>query len=258
MNKNEQLAKEEKEFSEYYSKIFSEILHLYQNHKFEESLKILDEEINQPYVPSEYLSQMLDLKNDVEKTLGNESFKEKFQNMSKLQIWNEIYDEDKNKLNISYFELLIEKYNETLDEMDITIIQKIFLNKKISNYDKVLIIQLICDLKVEHTFEIYNEYLDKISVFSPIEYLDTTLSQLKEISDAISQIYLQDPTKTEIASNLLYVLHIKLMPGCINFNIHDIINTLKNITNSFFSEEVIEDNQITEMLSDFIKIEEDE
>ncbi|MGL4950926.1 MAG: DUF3196 family protein [Mycoplasma sp.] len=252
-----QKKKENDELQEYYSELTLKILALYQEKKFEEALAIVEEEISQPYVPNEFLIQFIDLQNDIEKIISNNTFEKEFSDMTKLQIWNKIFDEKNNKVDVSFINLLLEKYNNTLDEIDISIIQKILRNKKIDNIDKSLIIQILCELDNKETFKIYNNVSHKEFNFSQKTFLETTFKQLQEITKELENIFIQDPSRLELSINLLHVLHVKFIPVCIDFPNHDIINTLKNITNSLFGDEVIEGNQITQMLSEFINFEDE-
>ncbi|MGL4948034.1 MAG: DUF3196 family protein [Mycoplasma sp.] len=252
------LTKEQSELDQYYSNLIIEILGLYQSKNFEKALAIIEEELNQPYIPGDILTQLLELRNDIEKIVSNDRFEQKFSDMNKLEIWNNIYNEDDSTFDISFFNLLLEKFQNELDEVDLSIIQKIFLNKNISNLDKWTIIHTLNELGISHEFKLYNDHFKKVISFSIEKYNNEPKEQLKEIMKSLENEFIQDPSKFQIAIDLLMVIHIKFIPDCIEFSNHDIIITLKNIVNSFFGEEAIEENQISEMLSEFIKMEDDE
>lgn len=240
-----------KNLNEYYADIAQKVLELVKDEKFSEALSILDEELDQPYIPADFYHNLNQIKLDIECQLKEEEYSQKVANLSKLEIWNLVYDEKQHKFDDVYFNILLSKYNNELDDIDFALINKIFVDKKIDNVSKSIMINNLRELKINHTFSLYNSFLDKLFDFNPMLNFELD-EQVVEIANKIDEIFLKDPSKSEIALSLLQVLATKFIPKRIMFDNNDIINTVVNMTNSLFSEENIIENEISNILKEYI------
>ncbi len=240
-----------KKINDYYADIVEKVLKLVNEEKYEEAIDVLNEELDQPYIPTDFFHNLNQIKNDIELQLKENNYNKKVSNLSKLEIWNLVYDEKKHKFDEVYFNVLLSKFNDELDEIDLSIINKIFNDKRVDNVSKSIMINNLRDLKVNHTFKIYNNFLDETFKFNPIVNLELD-RQVVELANKIEEVYLKNPSKSEIALSLLQVLATKFMPIKIKFDNNDIINSVVNITNSLFSEEDIIENEISNILKEYI------
>lgn len=240
------------EIEQYYSNISQQTIALITEKKYEQAINILNEELNQPYIPYDIYEKLLQSKLDIEKMLLEDTYIKKFDSLTKREIWSQVYNENNNFIDISYISILLEKYENEFDDYDVTMINDILNNKKINNVDKWLLIELISQLKLNYSFSMYNSFLDKKISFN-LETLQTSQDQLVIIAKELSNLLAKQPSELEIALQLLQALHTKFIPNEISFNNHDIINTLKNVVLALFNHEQLVTNDITKLLKEFLE-----
>lgn len=246
--KNEQ----NNEIDQYYSDISQQIIVLIKEKKYIQAINILNEELNQPYVPYDIYERLNQSKIDIERMQIEESYDKKFNLLTKREIWNQIYNEANHFIDISYISILLEKYEHEFNDYDVTMLNNILNNKHINNVDKWLLIELILQLKLDYPFSMYNSFLDKKMSFN-LETLTGGQQQLAMIAKELTNILAKQPSELEIALQLLQALYTKFIPNQISFNNHDIINTLKNVVLALFNHEQLVENEITKLLKEFLE-----
>lgn len=241
-----------KNINEYYTSICKDILKLIQEQKYNNALVIIDSELEQPYIPTEYYQKLIQIRDDTIFEQKDVEYEKKISNMSKLEIWNKIYDEKKHAFDDVYFNLLLTKYGEEFDKTDFSIIEKIFCDKKIDNVSKSILFNFLQSAKMDYEFNFYNNYLNQMFKLNPI--IQTELNkQVIILCKELEKHFAKNISKSEIAISLIQVLATKFVPNKIHFNNSDIIKSVINITNSLFGEEQIKSNDITDILDNYIK-----
>lgn len=240
-----------KTIKEFYSEVVKKILDLVNKEEFDKALEILDEELSQPYVPNELYHNLNQIKIEIEQQLTENKYNNKVAKLSKLEIWNFVYNEKTHKFDNVYFNILLSKFNEQFDDVDYAMINKIFLDKKVDNVSKSIMIHDLREMKVNHDFDLYNDYLNKTFKINPFKNIELD-EQVVKLANELDEIFSKNPSKSEIALSLLQVLATKFIPQTIKFNNNDIIKTVVNMTNSLFSEEDIIENEISSILREYI------
>ncbi len=241
-----------KNINEYYTSICKDILQLIQEQKYNEALAIIDAELEQPYIPTEYYQKLIQIRDDTIFEKKEVEYENKINSMSKLEIWNKIYDEKKHVFDDVYFNLLLNKYGEEFDKTDFAIIEKIFSDKKLDNVSKSILLNFLQSSKIDYEFNFYNNYLNDFFKINPIIQTDLN-KQVIDLCKELEKHFAKNISKSEIAISLIQVLATKFVPNNIHFNKNDIINSVINITNSLFGEEQINKNDITDILDSYIK-----
>lgn len=240
---------------EYYAKVSQQIIALMKEQKFIEAIKILDEEMEQAYIPFEIMENFIKTRSDIDQLVREQTYENKFLNASRNEMWNYIYNQNKHTLDTSLFVVYLNKW-KLLDEMDKAFINQIFTDKTIPNVDKTNFFQILVgyhnDDGTSFEYHWYNDYLKKEFIINE-NVCNTYNNQLKILVNALEKNFMKDPSRSSIAVDLVYALHTKFIPMPINFDNNDIINTLKNITNALFNDEQIIKNSITVLLKEFLE-----
>ncbi len=237
---------------QYYSDISLKLIDLIKQEKYEEALDVIDDELEQPYVPNSILVSFMKTRKEIEIQLAQSKYDEEIDEMSKFEMWNKIYDEKNHKIDIVFINILLEKFGEELDEIDFAVINKIFKDKKISNVDKSHLLFILLDIDAQYKFTLYNNYLNKEFSFVPKDIVNSFIPR-EETVKKLEEVFMKDPSKLEIAYNLLQLLSSQYIPEEIPFSDDEIVDSISDLVNSFFGDSLNQENKITEMLSKLLE-----
>ena len=237
---------------QYYSDISLKLIELIKEEKYEDALAIIDEELDQPYLPNSILVSFLKTRKEIEIQLAQSKYDQEIDSMNKFELWNKIYDEKNHKIDIVYINILLEKFGEELDEVDFAAINKIFKDKKINNIDKSHLLFILFEIDAQYEFTLYNNYLNKEFTFIPRDVVEKFIPRentLKKLEDS----FMKDPSKLEIAYNLLQLLSSQYIPEEIPYDDDEIVQSITDLVNSFFDGSLEHQNEITKLLSNLLE-----
>ncbi len=184
----------------------------------------------------------------------NESiYENEINGLSKLQIWDKIHNAKDNKIDLVYLNLFLSRFENELDDTDLSIMQKIFKDKKLPNTEKTILVSCLVDMNLDHDFEYYNPSLKKTYSFNPTKLSHSSGSKKSDdIFSKLEQHYLKDPSKLQIAASLLQVLIIETFPDEFNFEDTLTTDTIINVVDSLFNQTKIIDNEVSRILKPHI------
>lgn len=240
-------------FDDYFAKMSEDIIIYIKEEKYDEALDLINSELEQPYIPNDHYMNLINTKNELESMLNEKKYNSEIDSLTKLQVWDKIYNFEKETIDEVYLNLFFVKFENEIDEVDFSIMQKIFLNKKLDNVQKTILISSLITNNVSHTFDYYNSYT-KIETNIDFTNFDSKLGveQSEILFKKLEDFFLKDPSKFQIAQALIQILLIQFFPNKINFLIEDIVSTIINIVKSLFGEEKIKDNKISEIIVKYI------
>lgn len=236
----------------YYAQVSQTIIKLIKATEYQAALELIDNELAAPYIPINFYNYFLQTKTDVEKLFREQEFQKDLSNATKLQMWNKTFNTQTAHVDLAYLNLMLDKYADQIDELDLVMFQQILNHKKVDNSDKTYLISILKELGVDHTFELWNSFLKTSFMINP-KLVVLPNEQVVGIASSLEEHFFKDPSKLEIALNLLQVLQIKFFPNQINFPINDIINTIINVTNALFGNTTLMSNSITNLFEEFLK-----
>ncbi len=240
------------DLKQYYSDISLKIISLIKEEKYEDALDIIDDELEQPYVPNSILVSFTRTRKEIEIQLAQSKFDSEIESMTKFEMWNKIYDEKKHKVDIVFLNILLEKFGEEFDELDFAVINKIFKDKKISNLDKSHLLFIIFDFDPDYKFTLYNNFLNKEFSFIPREVVNTVIPRELTIKK-LEETFMKDPSKLEISYNLLQLLSSQYIPQEIPFSDDEIAQSITDLVNSFFGDSLNHQNEITDIITKMLQ-----
>ncbi len=235
------------DLKQYYSDISLKLIELIKEEKYQEAIDIIDSELEQPYVPNSILVSFMKTKKELEIQAAESEYNAELEDMSKFEMWNKIYDEKKHKIDIVFLNLLIEKFGEEFDELDFAVINKIFKDKAIDNVDKSHLLMFLLSMDPQYKFTIYNNFTKKETQFIVSDIAQSFIPR-EETIKKIEDIFMKDPSKLEIAYNLLQLLSAQYIPESMPYSDDMIANSIASMVNSFFGESLEEENEITKLL----------
>lgn len=150
-----------KEVSDFYESILKNINNLINEKKYNESIKILEEELMQPYLPNKYYDLFNEKKFEILSLISDIKYEKKFWTKSPEEILSFI-----NNSNVDiyeYWNVFITK----IEENNISIINfhnqidLIFQSNKINNFDKMMILKHLAIEEYDKEINFYNNHTNK-------------------------------------------------------------------------------------------------
>lgn len=239
--------------NDYYQKLSQDLLTYIQNQEYEKALSIINEELQQPYIPNEHYMNLINTKDEIEEKLQEITYNNEIDSLSKLQVWDKIFDTKNNKIDIVYLNVFFAKFENEIDEADFAIMQKILLDKKLPNSEKTILISTLIDNGINHDFKYYNIFTKQTHDFNTLKLQNNESTKYAdEIHITLEKVFLKDPSKFQIANSLLQLLVIEFFPSKINFDKMIIEQTIINIVNSLFDQSEIIENDVSKILKKYL------
>lgn len=226
--------------------IFDTILTYIDSNMLEEALVCVDDVLASPYLPIKILDFLTKLKKDLKNEINHIKYDNQINEMSKLQLWDKIYDKNSNHIDLTYFEIFINKYENEIDDVDLSLINTILTNKKINNIDKTNILLFCINSKIDSDLKIYNNQLNKTFIINPIK--TDLLSQQNSIVEQIQDFYMKSPSYITHAINLLGLLTSYYLGTNIPYDNKVILSTIINVIAALFDKEEIIETELSSLL----------
>ena len=226
--------------------IFDTILTYIDSNMLEEALVCVDDVLASPYLPIKILDFLTKLKKDLKNEINHIKYDNQINEMSKLQLWDKIYDKNSNHIDLTYFEIFINKYENEIDDVDLSLINTILTNKKINNIDKTNILLFCINSKLDSDLKIYNNELKKTYIVNPTK--TDLLSQQNIIVKQLQDFYMKSPSYIPHAVNLLGLLTSYYLGSNIPYDNKLILSTIINVIGALFEKEEIVETELSSLL----------
>jgi hypothetical protein len=195
-----------KEINKYYEVILKKVNSLISNKEYQEAFEIVSQEIASPYIPMEFIERFEQLYVELNKIVMINQIKNEYNNMTKMEMLGKIYDQKKLDLNLLSF--FLGKFHNDIDTIDLQYINKIFMDKHISNNEKIFVLEQLKFAKIFYTFDFFNNVLNashKISSNDSFEY--HTHHYFKDVKVKMQNILFKDPSLLTLANELLTMIY---------------------------------------------------
>ena len=192
---------------EYYKEKIKEIKFLIQNNKIQQAQNMLFTELSMPYIPVEFEKEFRLLKQKINSLISEKKLKK-------------IYSKKQLDINI-IFEIIISNNHKLLpialsQLKDVSLIvhwkkvSKIFQNKEISNYVKIVIWEYLVEQKIYKRITIKTQYDEKSLI--PKTSLSNSESY-KKIITKLDALLLKNPTLYNVAISYVNNFIINFFPN---------------------------------------------
>ena len=222
------------EVIKYYDGILKKAKDKFTNKNYEEAIEMIEDELNQPYIPFEY-----------EQVFENQLFAfqaeyrylqidEKYKLLDKNQMLKQITNE--NKFNVYLFDFFIQKFNENLTNEDFIIISDWLAGNCLSNYEKFYILDALAHFKIEHKFVYFNHNTNDDVVLNTIDFHNHTLfDNYHQTLAIIEEQLMKDPTILKFATDLLNAVATHYFPSFEFQSTNSLANIILKIINNCFN-----------------------
>ncbi len=247
-------APEVSEMSAFYESIIEKITGLYKANKKDDALKIIREELDQPYMPLEYLELFEQLALKIESETKQENYIKRFNNMSKLELLDKFYSPENHTCDVFLFQYFLNKYRSELKLPDMLYIQDVFLDKIMRNEDKLFLIEHLNQFKISYDFKFYNSYTSESSTINPRNHLlPDKIPLFTESLKLINKKCFNDPSLQSLIVDLMYIMYSYFYPEPPDFTIDNFTFTLIDYAKALLTGSGYRDNEITLILQRALK-----
>lgn len=186
----------------YYKTILERVDELVENKKIEEAIMILQDELDTPYIPKEFLEKFEDklsqLNADKNYFLGIKNF-EKYPREKLLKAI-------RNKNNVDQFALTLfmERFRNSITINEIDFIETLLVDPKVLNEEKVFIFKILKINKIFNSVKFYNSNLKEyysVSVKNTLLFQESLLFRKAEL--ILRELTFKEPTLYDISKMLL-------------------------------------------------------
>ena len=182
----------------YYEELINKIYKLIDNKKIQEAYEIIQEEMNQPYIPSKYFDVLQELQIAIKNLYSSQKELSKYQNMTKLEFLSHVYRD--HHVNVDVLTLYLTKYMGAFDETDLSVFKQIFLDEKVKNNTKRFILGILKECELSFEFDILNsstKQMNRVTNNSPTEPYEDPF--YKSLFDEVSSIFIKEPSLNNVA-----------------------------------------------------------
>lgn len=239
------------DLTKYYEDIIKKANELIEQKKYDEAIFILEDELDAPYIPVEFLTQLEDLlifanaeKNYFEGLSNVESF-------SRDKLLRQIYCD--NKFDTSALMLFFERYANSITDKELNFFENIFVNREVDNQNKTMLFETLSFYKIDVNVRFYNTWLKEEFSLNTLntkifEQIDLYKNAQKLINDMTSK----EPSLTSFCSNILLIIYKNYFPVIPNFDFKELSKSIMNYMISALQGEKTEKNEITEIIEKII------
>lgn len=199
------------ELINYYDDLIKKIKDDFNNKKYKEAIARCEEELEQPYLPFEYIKEFEQLLFQMQAEYRYLQLDDKLKNQSKQQMINSIFDNV--NFNVYLFDFFIEKYHSQLEDIDYNIIQKWLMSKKLDNSQKFYLLDTLAAFKIDRNFIFYNSNIDDDIVLNTLTFHENEYFKPYNLSlEIIEQDLFKDPIVSKFAIDLLDAVSCHYFP----------------------------------------------
>lgn len=232
---------------DYYRDLSQKIITYIKDNKLKEAIELIEQEIESPYVPNSVLLMLTESRNELEWQLKQQEYEKAIKNMTPLQMWDKVYNAKTGFFDAAYFNVLLEKKDNILDKVDYEIINKILLDKKVANINKVVIAMSLNKLEIDHEFKVFNNCLDKEFSVNFKNTADLNLPSEALVKKA-EDVFMKEPSKFQLFLNLVQLLYAWYFPTKIPQDDDLVVKTIANVIEDFFQGKKSKPNEITRII----------
>jgi hypothetical protein len=192
--------------NKYYEEILRKVDKFIAEKNYDEAFELVSQEIASPYIPMEYVERFEQLYVEINKIVMVNQIKHKYNNMSKMEMLGKIYDGKKVDLNLLSF--FLGKFHKQIEPMDLQYLNKIFMDKTITNTEKIFALEQIKITEIHYIFDYNNGFINKIfTINTNSDFEFHKHSYFVQTQKLIEDILIKDPSLATLAHELLLIIY---------------------------------------------------
>ncbi|MGL4617171.1 MAG: DUF3196 family protein [Mycoplasmoidaceae bacterium] len=193
----------------FYSRILSEIDEMIKSNDIDKAIKIIEDELEAPYIPIEFYEKFEEKLLDLKFAKNYINDKKNLDKISKEDFLKK--DNEKiNEMDIIYF---FKKFGNKLSEYDINLLFRKMESKKLSNLKKIVILENLKNKDINKKFNFFNNNTKKNYEleFKKTKFIES-IKFFNDVNNKLENIVDQDPTIIELCYTIIYSFYEYFFP----------------------------------------------
>ncbi|MDE5617615.1 MAG: DUF3196 family protein [Ureaplasma sp.] len=225
------------ELIKYYDDLIKQIKLDFNNGLCEEAINRCEEELEQPYLPFEYIVEFEKLAHTLETEYRYKQIDDEIKQLSHHQMLNSIFDGE--NFNVYIFDYFLDKFNKDLENIDFDTFQIWLNHPNVENIKKFYILDCLSHYKIDRNLIFKNTNVDYDIVLNTLNFHDHEMfNPYNNTLKIIEKDLFKDPSVSKFASDLLEAVanhYFPIFPFKSSEELADIIMNLINMSMNFIS-----------------------
>lgn len=237
--------------TDYYKDMIKKIKKLIENKNYDDAIFLLEDELEAPYVPIEFQTELEELLLTVNAEKNYFSGLNKVENLNRSQLLKEIVDE--NKINSSALQLFFERYQNNLTQEELSYFEDIFIDRKINNEEKTMLFEMISYFQVESSFRYFNVNIKEEFNITPNKTLIfEQILLFKDTQKIIENLSSKEPSLQNFCLNILLLIYKYYFPLIPDFESKELAKSIFNYMLATLQGEKVTVDNITKLIEKII------
>lgn len=223
------------ELIKYYDDLIKQIKLDFNNGLYDQAINRCEEELEQPYLPFEYIVEFEKLAHNLEIEYRYKQIDNNIKQLSHYQMLQSIFDGE--NFNVYLFDYFLEKFNKELTETDFDSFQMWLNHPNVENVKKFYILDCLAHYEIDRNFIFRNTNINDDIVLNTLNFHDHEMfNQYNNTLEIIEKDLFKDPSVSKFASDLLDAVanhYFPLFPFKNSEELADIILNLINTSMNF-------------------------
>jgi hypothetical protein len=228
-------------FDKYFQDALEKIQLLRKEKKLADAIELIEQELSSSYIPLKFVQTFEQLYLDVSKELTIENVKHKFSKMSKTEMLGNIFKDG--KVNLNVFSYFLSKFYKELDQYDLNYFNRIFLDKNLSNSEKIFILKQLKVANINFNFTYFNLTTNEQFIINSLS--DFEFDSQKDYCSVLKVIdnqLMKEPSLILLAKDLLQIVYEHFFNRFpITYSIDALANNLVKYVQHYFDTNIIID-----------------
>ena len=195
------------DLNKYYDNILKKVEEYNKENNFLESINLLQDELESPYMPLEYIKIFEEKLYDAQYNHNYNNPKNTFNNSSKEELINIIKNNNEGSelALINYFD----KYKDKIDNYELSFNKNLLEDKNISNDIKIISLNLLKINQINLDVYFYNSFLDKSFLINSLDFKNIEeIEFFTKVRDIIlNKIIVNEPSLIDFCLASLYAYY---------------------------------------------------
>ena len=192
------------EVNAYYEKKINQAKALFNDKKTkQDAIELLNEELDQPYIPIAYFDRMTDLVNQFEIDLKVQTLDENEKNLTVEKLLKEAITD--HKFDAVTFDHIVSKDPDALnEEKNQKLLEIFFLDEHLANIDKLFVLDLMGQKGIDKEYNFLNAVTHKTTHVNPYHFVqDFQTKEHQTTSKLLDELTFKDPALNKFCTDVL-------------------------------------------------------
>ncbi|MDE6562883.1 MAG: DUF3196 family protein [Malacoplasma sp.] len=160
-SKENKISSQEDQLSSYYKSILKKAEDLVKENKLNHALEIINDELESPYIPKEYLTEFTNFSYYLSAEINYLSKLKNFESLNREQLFEEIFGE-KICLNTTALSLFLDRYKDDLELDEIKIMESFLASKKSDYISKQFLFSSLKNISFDKNVDYFNPLTNQL------------------------------------------------------------------------------------------------